>query len=216
MNITNTLSQNARSLDEMRNLLFDKEYARSTVNREVYLTQRNADNKVIDCLRYDQTVIFPQKLGREFNKTHGHEHHCAELYEVLDGEGYFLIQKRESETINEAYIVPAKKGDIIFIPNQRGHIIINTSTKDLKTANIICENYQPDYSAYQRFAGAAYYAVESGDMVEWEKNNHFKSIAELSSKSAKQTLEEADIDLPVNRTLKQLHRENFEGLSILR
>ena len=85
-----------RYLDDMREVLYDKKWAKKAPNLELYYMYRGLKKK--NGLRYDITLISPQMLGKEFVKTKGHEHlNLGEVYIVLEGEAIFLIQKREGE-----------------------------------------------------------------------------------------------------------------------
>ena len=72
-------------------------------------------------LRYDITVIRNGLIGDEFIKTLGHFHErikeknvtYPELYEVISGRAFFLIQKIDG---SDFQIITAKEGDHAYIP----------------------------------------------------------------------------------------------------
>jgi len=104
--------------------------------REVSKDEKDARKIKEKGLRYDITIIPPNKLGMEFVKTAGHYHPFLpgskmtypELYEVLEGEAHYLLQRREqergTERITDVVVVKAKKGDKVIIPPNYGHVTI--------------------------------------------------------------------------------------------
>jgi glucose-6-phosphate isomerase len=75
-----------RYLDDMRTVLYDKAWARTAPNFEVYYMERGLEEK--DGLRYDITTIPPKMLGQEFVKTKGH-------YHIGDIKNYILFWKEK-------------------------------------------------------------------------------------------------------------------------
>ena len=61
-----------RYLNDIKEVLFDQEWAKTAPNYELYYMYRGLQEK--DNLRYDITVIPPRMLGEEFTKTKGHYH----------------------------------------------------------------------------------------------------------------------------------------------
>ncbi len=175
-----------RYLDDMREVLFDKDFAKNSPNVPLYFMYRGLDKK--DGLRYDITIIPAKMLGDEFNKTKGHYHVGAyqELYMVLQGTAIYLMQKKNSDDkIKDAYFVKAKKGDSIMIPPYYGHVTINPSeTEELKMANWVSENCKSDYSFFEKMHGACYYYTNQG----WIKNENYKLIPELRQEQPQKSL----------------------------
>lgn len=165
-----------RYLDDMREVLYDKEWAKTTSNFELYYMYRGIKEK--DDLRYDITVIPPKMLGKEFVKTKGHEHrgHYQEVYIVLSGRAIYLMQKFEEGKIKDVFAVISKKGEVIIIPEGYGHVTINPSSKtELKMANWLNKNCQSDYSLFEKMEGACYYYTKLG----WIKNGKYGRIPKL-------------------------------------
>ncbi len=171
------LKPDVRKLNDMRDILADKEFAKNSPDMDLYYMYRGLEKK--DELRYDITVIPAQMLGFEFTKTKGHFHvgHFQELYIVLEGSAIFLMQKlNENENIVDTYTVKANKGESIIIPSNYGHITINPDKeKDLKMANWMCDNCKSDYSLFEKMHGACYYYTLNG----WIKNENYKEVPEL-------------------------------------
>lgn len=163
-----------RYLDDMREVLYDRKWAKSAPNLELYYMYRGLKKK--DGLRYDITLIPPQMLGEEFAKTKGHEHlNLGEVYIVLEGEAIFLIQKREGEEIKDVCVIKAKEGEAAIIPSGSGHVTINSSKETLKTANWLSEDCRNDYKLFEKKQGACYYFTKTG----WIKNKNYTKVPKL-------------------------------------
>ena len=94
----------------MRDVVYDRKWLEAAPDDlELYYMYRDlAKNKtdrrkiIENDLRYDITILAPVMLGKEFNKTVGHDHPIVpgtditypELYEVLKGEAIFLLQAK--------------------------------------------------------------------------------------------------------------------------
>lgn len=167
-----------RFLGEMKNVLYGQKWAKTAPNVEVYYMYRGVKKK--NGLRYDITVIPPKMLGQEFVKTKGHEHSnkYPELYTVLEGEAIYLMQKCHNKKIEDVYVIKAKKGDVVIIPGDYGHVTINPSKKDLKMANWIFEKCQSDYKLFEKMQGAGYYYTKKG----WLKNKNYAKVPKLRFK----------------------------------
>ena len=164
-----------RYLNDMREVVYDKEWLKTASNLELYYMYRGIKKK--DGLRYDITVIPARMLGREFVKTKGHKHFgkYGEIYIVLEGEAIYLMQKEKGEIIKDVYAVKAKRGDTVVIHPYYAHITINPSKKDLKMANWMSEKAKSDYRPIQKMGGACYYYTKGG----WIKNKNYKKVPKL-------------------------------------
>jgi len=173
--VTKNSKPNIRYLNDMKDVIFDKEWLKSAPNLELYYMYRGVKKK--DELRYDITIIPSLMLGKEYNKTKGHEHieNFKEIYTVLKGEAIYLMQKRKEKEITDAYAVKARKGDAVIIPAGYGHFTINPNAKDLKMANWMADNVKSDYSPIEKMAGACYFYTTSG----WIKNKSYSEVPEL-------------------------------------
>ena len=150
--------------------------------RDVYYSKNDWKRIVENKLRFDLTVIPPNKIGKEYIKTFGHYHPIAEdnlsypeIYEVLKGKGLFLLQKAENNEITEVIVVEGKEGDKIIIPPNYGHVTINHSNKELRITNWIFRDFSSIYEPYKIHKGACYYYTEDG----WIKNERYKKVPEI-------------------------------------
>jgi glucose-6-phosphate isomerase len=165
-----------RYLNEMRKVLYDKKWAKTAPNFEVYYMYRGIKKK--DSLRYDITLLPPKMLGKEFVKTKGHEHsgNYGELYIVLKGKAFYLIQKYKNQKIEDVYIVRARRSEAVIIPSGYGHITINPSKKEeLIEANWLVQKCQNIYKLFEKKQGACYYYTRRG----WIKNKNYGKIPKL-------------------------------------
>ena len=167
-----------RTIEEMRPVLADPGCACSDPLYFMYrdLARSDADRRWLHHhhLRYDITVIPPRVLCGEFVKTKGHYHPenpagvgYPEIYEVLEGEAYYLLQSRQ---LDDVVLISASQGDIVIIPPGYGHISINPSSSTLVMANIVSTAFRSEYGEYETHHGGAYYVMKDGDLM---KNPHY-------------------------------------------
>ena len=67
-------------------------------------------------------VLYSGKVNKEFKMTRGHKHNAEEVYIFLEGIGQILVDRKK-------YSV--KKGDLITIPVNHRHRVINKGRKKL-------------------------------------------------------------------------------------
>ena len=177
---------NARKPDISKRMVFDMKpvfrnpeaAGENGVFYEVYRNLEIGGGKA----RYDITEIPQQKIGGEFAKTFGHYHKGpqSDLYEVLEGYAYFLIQRYENNPaeIKEAYIVEASAGEKVVTPPNFGHLAINTGDTDLVLANWV-GFVEYDYETIKKYRGGCYYVLDADGNIELEQNKNYKSVPEL-------------------------------------
>jgi glucose-6-phosphate isomerase len=166
-----------RQLAELEHVVYDTTWFASA-EKSATLYQMYRKLKIENGLRYDVTIISARMLGQEFVKTKGHIHagFYGEVYMVLEGEGFYLAQKGDENTIDDVFVTHGKKGDVIMIPAGYGHVTINPSTKDLKTANWVAESDKGNFEPFERNQGACYYYLAPGT---WVKNEHYRQVPPL-------------------------------------
>ncbi len=176
-----------RYLYDIKDLLYDQEWLKGADNFELYYMYRNLKKE--DGLRYDITVIPARMLGSEFTKTKGHYHpgNFGELYTVLSGKAFYLMQKIDDNgNLQDIYAVEAQQGESVIIPPKYGHITINHGQEELKMANWVSDDFQSIYEPIAEMRGGAYFLLESG----WVKNNNYKEIPELRIEKARTSIPE--------------------------
>lgn len=163
---------NIRYIKDLENVLYDKEWFQNQENFEAYYMYRGIKEE--KGLRYDITIIPFRMFGKEFPKTKGHYHpkQYGEIYTVLEGKAFYLLQKKD---LSDVFVVKADKGDFVVIPPEYGHITINPGNKELKMANWVSPNFESEYSEIEEKNGASYFYTTNG----WIKNTNYKNISNL-------------------------------------
>jgi len=134
-------------------------------------------------LRYDVTVIPPLLLGEEYVKTLGHCHLPVgeagphpEVFEVLDGEAVFFVQKQRGADVDDVSLLFAREGDKVLIPPGRGHVLINASMRRLVVGHLISRSSIEAHDPYVERKGAAFYVLTGGRLV---RNLNYSSIPDV-------------------------------------
>ena len=212
-----------RRLYDMKEVVYDKEFLSQTENIELYYMYRNvfldeSDKKIMEekNLRYDVTIIPPMKLGKEFVKTAGHYHPFVpgtnitypEVYEVLEGEAHYLLQKKENDKIMDVVLVSAEKNDKVIIPPGYAHVTINPSKNVLKMANWVASNFSSVYGPIKKMHGAAYFETTAG----FVKNGNYKYLPEIRFLKPK---EYKNAGLTKDRDMYYIIRDNPKVLEFL-
>ncbi|MFA4934377.1 MAG: glucose-6-phosphate isomerase family protein [Candidatus Methanoperedens sp.] len=179
-----------RMLFDMKEVIYDREWLAGANNIELYYMYRELSLSKKDALtmkehglRYDITVIPPRMMGCEFVKTAGHYHPFVpgttatfpEIYEVLNGEAHYLMQKPEDDKIKDVILVKAGEGDKVIIPPGYGHLTINASNRVLKMANWVARDFESAYTPIKEKGGGAYFILENGIV----KNPQYSKVPEI-------------------------------------
>ena len=172
------LESSSRTVGEMKEVLLSPEAASSDAAADklyyMYRAPGVAKNPVFSDkkLRYDVTIMAPYSLGKEFNKTLGHYHPLAEkdlcypeLYEVIEGNATYLLQKRLPDSRYDVVLVKAREGDKVLMPPNYGHITINTGPGRLIMANLVSSEFSSDYNPIVLMKGGAVYLLTDGSVV---------------------------------------------------
>ena len=179
-----------RRLEELESVLYDMGCLRHLgSDLPVYEVYRDCcDDGARDLLRkhglrYDVTVIPPLLLGEEYVKTLGHYHLPVgevsahpEIFEVLEGEAVFLVQKQSGEEVVDVSLLYAKEGEKVLVPPGRGHIVINASSRRLVVGCLISRSCVRAYDPYVTKRGAAFYLLTGGRLV---RNPNYSSAPEV-------------------------------------
>jgi glucose-6-phosphate isomerase len=182
-------SPDVRRLFDMKEVLYDREWLKTAENADLYYMYRDLalskkDYEIMHShgIRYDITVVLPGALGKEFNKTAGHYHPLVdgtnlsypEIYEVLEGEAHYLLQKLSAgDEVDDVVVVKAKRGYKVLIPPNYGHVTINPSKKVLRMANFIAKDFSSIYDPFKRKSGAAYFELTNGEFV---RNENYADV----------------------------------------
>lgn len=181
-----------RKLSDMKDVIYDRKWLSGAGDPELYYMYRDLSLSRNDALiikehglRYDITVIPPFMLGCEFVKTAGHYHPLVagtdstfpEVYEVLDGEAHYIMQRPENNggVMTDVVLVIAKQGDKVIIPPGYGHLTVNASNKVLKMANWVARDFDSIYSPIKEKGGGAYFFLKDRIV----NNPGYDSVPEL-------------------------------------
>ncbi len=191
-----------RRLHDLRVVAFDTMWLEGAPDRDVYYMYRDLarsphDREIIDGheLRYDITTIPPFKMGHEFVKTLGHYHPRVtpdspltypEVYEVLEGEAHYMLQRATNGRIDDALLVRAVAGDKVIVPPNYGHVTINPSERTLMMANWVCRSFESVYEPYEEHHGAAYYELVNGRIL---PNRAYSSVPDVREQLAREAPE---------------------------
>lgn len=159
-----------RNCEEIRSVLADStcrcEGPLYEMYRDVAKSEEDRKWLVSHHIRYDVTRIPGRVICNELVKTKGHYHPGSpdgssypEVYEVLEGNALYLIQKRD---MSDIVLIHAKAGDIVPIPPGYGHVTINPDKSTLLMANLVSMDFSSEYLPYEQMRGAAYYAFADG------------------------------------------------------
>jgi len=155
-----------RMLSKLNEVLLSPVYPEEDI--PIYLMYKDIYSS--NNLRYDITVIASKMIGKEYARTYGHSHPKAkdgygypEIYQVLFGEAKFILQKTNKDGNTNVILVSAKKGDVILIPSDYGHVSINTSNElPLFLANVVSNEFSSIYDKYKSNRGPAVYYTKDG------------------------------------------------------
>ncbi|NHJ86486.1 MAG: glucose-6-phosphate isomerase [Asgard group archaeon] len=202
------LKYSTRKLFDMKDVIYDKEWVKQQKeNIELYYMYRDftrEDDKEIFqkySIRFDITIIPPNKLGSEYVKTAGHFHpeiseglSYPEVYEVMSGKGLYLLQKEQKDIGKkrlkkknieplEVIVITAKKGDQILIPPGYGHVTINPSNDTtLVMNNLVSSKFSSLYDIIEKKHGASYF-YHRNDV--WFRNPNYNDKIILKEKEPK-------------------------------
>lgn len=211
-----------RFLGDLKEVLYDKNFANNidlkTPLYYMYRDIRSAnDSAIFDAaqLRFDITILEPVRLGIERSKTLGHYHKIGlggfsypELYEVVEGEADYVLQRVEQGQLIEVVLVRAKEGDIVFIPSGYWHVTINRSDKLLVMSNLVWKGVEGEYEPVKNHGGVAYFELIDGSFVE---NRNYGNIPPMKQMSPRQTFERLTTDKLYPQFIKD--HTKFEFLS---
>ncbi len=178
----------ARTIDDMRAVLADPG---CTADQPLYFMYRHLalsedDRRWLEeqHLSYDITVIPAKTLCGEYVKTKGHYHienpegiGYPEIYEVLEGEGHYLLQNRDA---SDVVMIRAVAGQKVLIPPGYGHVTINPGKENLVMSNLVSTEFSSNYQPYVEKKGAAYYEMEGGALVKNPAYPHSAPVRHLA------------------------------------
>ncbi len=199
-----------RRLDDLRPVLLDPDCSGPDPVYRMYRDVHLHDHSHIlrqYSLRYDISVFWGTKLGREFFKTYGHYHppvhytpafSYPEVYEVLYGEALFLLQRVDDiykdpfyVEVKDVIVIRVKAGEKVIMPPNYGHVTINLGPGPMVDANWVCSDFSSYYDSVRQARGFAYYLVEENGQPTWIPNKTYRQP--LPALREAETLEAPDL-----------------------
>ncbi len=217
-----TREADVRLAKDMAEVIIDKEWLNRNEEAELYFMFRDLwkeghKEKIRNHgLRYDITIIPPREMGREYVKTKGHYHPeikdgltYPEIYEVLEGQAHYLLQKRGEEGLEDVALMKAEEGEKALIPPNYGHITINPGDEELKMANWVDRSFDSIYKDILELEGGGYYELTNGD---WVKNDNYESVSDLREVESSEI---PDLGIEAGKDMYDLIEECPENLEFL-
>ncbi|MEK7202925.1 MAG: glucose-6-phosphate isomerase family protein [Patescibacteria group bacterium] len=186
-----------RFVKDMEEVILDKEWVENNKTEPLYYMYRDLSKSEKDAakikaanLRFDILDSLPIFLGKEFNKTAGHYHSIVdgtkfaypEIYEILNGEVYYLMQKTNGDKVEDVYAIKATSNDKVIVPPNYGHFTIFLSNNSVRMSNWISNSSLSDYDRVKQKHGASYYALIDKNAignVRWVKNENYSQVPAL-------------------------------------
>ncbi len=142
------------------------------------------------------TIWEPGTVSGEYIKTYGHYHvgDLDETYWILLGQGIAILQKLATDAsgqmipdiVEDLKIIPVAAGDSVYMPPSYGHLVVNTGSTYLVTADdspVDFEDQDPvslpghaNYELVQQMHGFAYHIVDHNGQPALTKNQLYKQI----------------------------------------
>jgi len=171
------LKVTTRKLEDMKKVLMDGNVSSPA---ETYFVVKSPGQNI--------TILLPNMLGMEFNKTFGHYHKPAypEKYTVLYGDGAVLMQRLKDPenyygSISEVKFVRLKLNEEFLIPEGFGHILVNLGPSLLITRDDWDDkNAEHMYDPIAEKKGMGYYVLRNADGgVAFSRNPNYEDLPEL-------------------------------------
>lgn len=175
----------SRSHEKMQDVLMSPEASGPSIH--YYMIRGGSKKRNI-------TVWESGTVGGEYIKTYGHYHvgDLDETYWIVQGEGIALLQKMvvengvpNPEKIEEFKAIKVKAGDSVYMAPGYGHLVVNTGSQWLVTAddspvegsgdNASMPGHA-DYAMVKQMRGFAYYVVDKGGIPTLVPNPLYKEV----------------------------------------
>ncbi len=146
-----TAESSKRYLSQMKDMFHDVEAAEEMLKKEdpvIYEWHELGCPERAGDLAFGTTILYPGKVGNEYFMTKGHFHtilETAEVYYMLDGEGFMVMENPEGDTIE----MPLKKGEVVYVPRRYAHRTVNTGTVPLRTFYVFGADAGHDYGTIE-------------------------------------------------------------------
>lgn len=149
--MSDTAESTKRYLSNMEGMFADDEAYNELMNQgdkllyEFY--ELDLPNKDSDLL-FGTSILYPGKVGNEYNMTKGHFHtilDTAEVYYCLSGKGVLLMENPEGDWD----VQKMEKGKAVYVPGRYAHRSINTGDEPLVTFFVFRADAGHDYGTIE-------------------------------------------------------------------
>lgn len=141
-----------RTLSQVQEIFASREAAERALesgDRVVYEVYNVKVPEAEGHLQHCSSIIQPGKVGYEYHMTKGHYHArpgTAELYIVLQGRGYLLLETLDGETA----ALRMQPGAMLYIPPFWAHRTVNTGEEPLIFIGVYPGDAGHDYGTIER------------------------------------------------------------------
>jgi glucose-6-phosphate isomerase len=169
---------------------------------------------------YGIVFFYPGCFGGEFVKSSGQYHPprgetgtaTPEIYSVLKGTGYFLLQKARPPytTIADAVLVKVREGESFIVPPDYGHLQINPAREPLIFSYVVMDGLDGVYEPFRERRGALYYVMDDPERP-FEANSRYENPVPLRVLRASDLAQHALLREPITygRVLESLDELRF-------
>ncbi len=146
-----TAESSKRYLSQMKDMFHDVAAAEEILKKEdpvIYEWHELGCPERAGDLAFGTTILYPGRVGNEYFMTKGHFHtilETAEVYYMLDGEGFMVMENPEGDTIE----MPLKKGEVVYVPRRYAHRTVNTGKVPLRTFYVFGADAGHDYGTIE-------------------------------------------------------------------
>lgn len=140
-----------RYLSDMETFFYDQKAVKEQMDKENILIYEYHE---LGCperageLAFGTTILYAGKIGSEYYMTKGHFHtkvETSEVYYILDGEGYMVLENPEGETKE----IPIVKGAVVYVPRRFAHRSVNTGKQPLVMFYVYDADAGHDYGSIE-------------------------------------------------------------------
>ncbi|MEM2948191.1 MAG: hypothetical protein QXD51_02590 [Candidatus Anstonellales archaeon] len=142
---------NAHGAKSMEKVLMEKPKTDKLVYTE-YELGKTKDGKVISII-----TILGRVVGKEFGRTHGWK--ADEVFQVLSGQGLFMLHEEKKDESIAVERVAAKKNGMVE-SGGRGVVIYNTENEPLVVA--CASRGRREYEFFEKIKGPAFFLTKDG------------------------------------------------------
>ena len=163
---------------------------------------------------YGIVFFYPGCFNQEFVKSSGQFHPpqgisqtaTPEIYTVLKGTGYFLLQQAKPPytTITDAILVEVCAGESFIVPPDYGHLQINPLNEPLIFSYVVMDGLQGVYEPYKKTQGAMYYVLDNPE-TPYQLNENYPNPVDLRVLRAANLNQHALLDQPITYPYVKAH-----------